>query len=259
MSVHAESVSFEYKVGGGGSLPALKNVALTVEPGTFVSVLGPSGCGKTTLLKLIDGLLLPTKGKIEVNGIEVRGPGQDRAMVFQHASLLPWRTIEGNVAYGLEMAGVGGDVLRERVRQSITLVGLDGFESYYPHALSGGMQQRVNIARAAALDPEILLMDEPFGSLDAQTREDLQLEFLSIFRRTKRTVVFVTHDIGEAVFMSDFVAVLTPRPGTVKTVVRNGMGRPRVPECATPPRIPASTSCCGIHYTKETHLNDPEP
>jgi NitT/TauT family transport system ATP-binding protein len=210
-------------------LLALSSVDLSVEKGAFVSILGPSGCGKTTLLKLIDGLLKPTGGNVSVNAEPVTGPGPDRGMVFQFPSLLPWRTVRGNVSYGLELAGVRGPSLRQHVDASLELVGLEAFQSYYPSALSGGMQQRVNIARAAALDPDILLMDEPFGSLDAQTREDLQLEFLSIFRRTGKTVVFVTHDIDEAIFMSDVVAVLTPRPGSVSRLVRIELPRPRVP------------------------------
>lgn len=236
MSVSIDSVSFEYGLGAARKgLPVLDGVTLSIVPGSFVSVLGPSGCGKTTLLKLIDGLLLPTGGRVEVNGAPVRAPSPEKAMVFQHPSLLPWRTVDGNVAYGLELTGVGGDLLKSRVKSSVELVGLGGFESYFPHALSGGMQQRVNIARAAALDPQILLMDEPFGSLDAQTREDLQMEFLSIFRKTRKTVVFVTHDIAEAVFMSDFVAVLSQRPAKVKELVKIDIPRPRAPEVRDSP------------------------
>ena len=230
MSVRAESVSFEFKSGGKESLKALDSVTLSVDPGGFLAVLGPSGCGKTTMLKIVDGLLMPSAGRLLVNDMTVKGPGPDRAMVFQHSALLPWRTVEGNVAYGLELAGIRGESLRGRVKDSIELVGLDGFQKYYPHALSGGMRQRVNIARAAALDPEILLMDEPFGSLDAQTREDLQLEFLAIFRKTRKTVIFVTHDIGEAVFMADSVAVLTDRPGRVAGMMQIDIARPRAPD-----------------------------
>lgn len=244
MSVRADSVSFAYERGRPkAALPALEGITLDVRRGTFISILGPSGCGKTTLIKLIDGLLEPTRGSIEVNGTGVRGPGPDRAMVFQHPSLLPWRTVEGNVSYGLELNGVHGVLLDSKVAEAIDLVGLGDFKDYYPHALSGGMQQKVNIARAAALNPEILLMDEPFGSLDAQTREELQLEFLAIFRKAKSTVVFVTHDIGEAVLMSDMVAVLTPRPGKIKKLIEIDIERPRT---ANVRNMPAFARLCQV-------------
>jgi ABC-type nitrate/sulfonate/bicarbonate transport system ATPase subunit len=228
LNVSVESVAYEYPVDDrGGSLPVLDGINIGVESGEFVSIIGPSGCGKTTLLKLIDGLLVPRSGHITVGGKPVTAPGRDRAMVFQHSSLLPWRTVWGNVAYGLELARVKDDSLRPRVRETVELVGLTDFQSYFPHALSGGMQQRVNIARAVALDPTVLLMDEPFGSLDAQTREELQVELLTIFRRTGKTILFVTHDISEAVFMSDRVVVLSGRPATVRSTLSIDLPRPR--------------------------------
>jgi NitT/TauT family transport system ATP-binding protein len=208
-------------------LTALDDVNLHVMDGEFVSIVGPSGCGKTTFLSVVDGLTPATGGRILIDGKAVTRPGSDRAVVFQDASLLPWRTVLGNVLYGLECQGINSYQARERAQHFIEMVGLGGFENHYSHELSGGMQQRVNLARALAVDPQILLMDEPFASLDAQTREVMQEELLNIWRQAKKTVLFVTHQINEAIYLSDRVIVFTARPGTVKQTVAIDIERPR--------------------------------
>jgi NitT/TauT family transport system ATP-binding protein len=206
---------------------ALDDVDLQVMEGEFVSVVGPSGCGKTTFLSVVDGLVPATSGTILVDGKVVTKPGRDRAMVFQDASLLPWRPVLRNVTYGLECNDVGAKEARERAMHFIEMVGLRGFEHHYPYELSGGMQQRVNLARALVMDPEILLMDEPFAALDAQTRETMQEELLQIWLKAKKTVLFITHQIDEAIFLSDRVVVFSARPGHVKEIVDVGLERPR--------------------------------
>lgn len=206
---------------------ALKEVSLQVQDGEFVSFLGPSGCGKTTLLNAIDGLKRVTRGEIRIDGHVVSKPGKDRAMVFQSSALLPWRSVLGNVTYGLELQGAPRKTAQGRGRDLIKLVGLEGFEERYPNELSGGMQQRVNIARALATDPEILLLDEPFANLDAQTREFMQAELLRIWAATHKTAIFVTHNIVESVYLSDRVVVFTARPGRVKEIVNINLPRPR--------------------------------
>ncbi|GII90507.1 ABC transporter ATP-binding protein [Sinosporangium siamense] len=194
---------------------ALKDVSLTIAPGGFVSLLGPSGCGKTTLLKCIDGLIPITEGEIRVGGKAIADPGRDRAFVFQDFRLLPWRTVLGNVCFPLETT-ISSKAEREAIaKKYIDMVGLTAFERHHPHELSGGMQQRVGIARALAVDPDILLMDEPFGALDAQTRELMQVELLRIWELTGKTVVFVTHSVDEAIFLSQRIAVFSSRPGTI--------------------------------------------
>jgi NitT/TauT family transport system ATP-binding protein len=208
-------------------LIALDGVNLEVMAGEFVSIVGPSGCGKTTFLSVVDGLIAASAGRILVDGEVVTKPGPDRAVVFQDASLLPWRTVFGNVVYGLECIGVGAREAKERASHFIDLVGLSGFEQHYPYELSGGMQQRVNLARALVMDPKILLMDEPFASLDAQTREVMQEELLRIWIQAKKTVLFVTHQIDEAIYLSDRVAVFSARPGTVKATIPIEIARPR--------------------------------
>ena len=206
---------------------ALQDVDLQVMEGEFVSIVGPSGCGKTTFLSVVDGLIPATAGTITVDGRPVNKPGPDRAMVFQDASLLPWRSVLKNVVYGLECQKVGAREARERAMYFIDMVGLSGFEQHYPHELSAGMQQRVNLARALVMDPQILLMDEPFAALDAQTRELMQEELLQIWLKAKKTVLFITHQIDEAIFLSDRVAVFTARPGRVKKILRIDLERPR--------------------------------
>jgi NitT/TauT family transport system ATP-binding protein len=195
--------------------------------GEFVSIVGPSGCGKTTFLSVVDGLVAASAGRILVDGQAVTRPGPDRAMVFQEASLLPWRTVLGNVCYGLECLGTPRREREERAAHLMDLVGLSGFEHHYPYELSGGMQQRVNLARALLVDPKILLMDEPFASLDAQTRELMQEELLRIWLQAKKTVLFVTHQIDEAIYLSDRVLVFSSRPGRVKETIRVEIERPR--------------------------------
>jgi NitT/TauT family transport system ATP-binding protein len=205
-------------------LRALDDITLDVPNGEFLTLVGPSGSGKTTLLDILGGLTRPTSGRVRVDGREVTGPGLDRGIVFQQYALFPWRTALGNVAFGLEQQGVGRRERQERARDGLALVGLEGFEDRYPHELSGGMKQRVAIARSLAYQPGILLMDEPFAALDAQTREQLQDELLRIWRTTGTTVVFITHGIEEAVYLGQRVAVLSSRPGRLKTLVTIDLG-----------------------------------
>ncbi len=226
--LQAQGIGLEYVQSRTNTrLTALEGVDLTVMDGEFVSIVGPSGCGKTTFLSVVDGLIPATSGHILVDGRVVTRPGADRAVVFQDASLLPWRTVLKNVLYGLECQGVGARVAKERAAHFINMVGLNGFENHYPYELSGGMQQRVNLARALVMDPEILLMDEPFASLDAQTRELMQEELLQIWVKAKKTVLFVTHQIDEAIYLSDRVIVFSGRPGRVKDSIAIEIERPR--------------------------------
>jgi NitT/TauT family transport system ATP-binding protein len=194
-------------------------VSLAVANREFVALLGPSGCGKSTLLYLIGGFLPVETGTIAIDGNPVAGPGPDRGIVFQHFALFPWKTVRGNILYGLERQGMPKAEREKRVRDFIELVGLTGFEDSYPSQLSGGMKQRTAIARTLAFDPKILLMDEPFGALDAQTRELMQSELLRIWQRTPKTVIFVTHDVQEAVYLADRVVVMSARPGRIKAMV----------------------------------------
>jgi NitT/TauT family transport system ATP-binding protein len=212
----------------GRQVLALSDVSLSVSAGEFVAIVGPSGCGKTTLLNIVAGLLPYDRGTVAIDGSRIHGPGVDRAVVFQHASLLPWRTIAGNVRYGMELQKRFDETtMRERTAHFVNMVGLSGFEKHYPSELSGGMQQRVNLARALASDPVVLLMDEPFAALDAQTREYMQAELLKIWSQARKTVLFITHQINEAVYLADRVAVMGPRPGTVKGTFAVPFDRPR--------------------------------
>ncbi len=220
-------VFFEENDSRKPGLVALYNISLAIRKNEFVSLLGPSGCGKTTLIRIIAGLLPADCGEVLVNGQAVTVPGRDRCMVFQQFGLLPWRTVLSNVEFGLEIDGVPKDERSARAGQYLELVGLKGFERYYPHQISGGMQQRVGIARALSKKPDILLMDEPFGAVDAQTREQLQEELLKIWSRTDTTVVFVTHSIDEALYLSDRVVVMQARPGRIKEEVSVDLPRPR--------------------------------
>jgi NitT/TauT family transport system ATP-binding protein len=206
---------------------ALSQLSVRVEPGEFLCMVGPSGCGKTTFLYCVDGLLPLSGGRILVNGKPVAGPGRDRAVVFQSPSLLPWRTTLRNVTYGLELQGTPLREATARAREMIRLVGLEGFEAYHPLELSGGMQQRVNLARALVMDAEVILLDEPFASLDAQTREFMQAELMRIWGKTRTTAIFITHQINEALYLADRVVVLSHRPGRVKSVLPVGFPRPR--------------------------------
>jgi len=209
---------------------ALGACSLDVRVNEILCVIGPSGCGKTTLLRIVDGLILPDSGRVLIGGTEVSAPRPDVAMVFQHFGLLPWKTVHDNVAYGLRVQGRPEPEIAERVPHYIDLVGLRGFERNYPYQLSGGMQQRVGLARALAVNPMVLLMDEPFGSLDAQTRELMQEELLRVWRSQPKTMIFVTHSIDEAIILGDRVALMTRRPGRVKEVIEVNISRPRDPE-----------------------------
>ncbi len=210
-----------------GPVRALAEVSVSVAAGEFVSIIGPSGCGKTTLLKIVAGLVPPDGGSVEIGGVTVTGPGPDRAVVFQDFALLPWATVLRNVAFGLELRGVPAREREAVARRVIAKVGLEGFEHHYPHQLSGGMQQRVGLARALAVNPQILLMDEPFASVDEQTRRLLQDDLLSLWAEENKTVLLVTHSMDEAIYLSDRVVVLTPRPGRVFRVIDVDLPRPR--------------------------------
>ena len=217
---------------GGEAMPALRDIDLTIRDGEFVCLLGPSGCGKSTLLNAIAGFLRPTAGRIVANGNEVTAPGPDRAMVFQEYALFPWMTVWDNVAFGLELAGRRGAEIREKVDAVLAKLALTDFRGRFPKDLSGGMRQRVAIARCLVLDSPLLLMDEPFGALDALTRRSLQDELLRIWKEFQRTVVFVTHNIDEAVYLADRVVVMTYRPGSVKRDLAIPLPRPRDPRSA---------------------------
>jgi NitT/TauT family transport system ATP-binding protein len=214
-----EGVNHLYRPPSGRPVLALEDVSLSVGTREFVALLGPSGCGKSTLLYLIGGFLPTEKGKILIEGKPVGAPGPDRGIVFQHFALFPWKTVRDNILYGLERQSMPKAERLERAQHFIDLVGLTGFEDSYPSQLSGGMKQRTALARTLAFDPSILLMDEPFGALDAQTRHLMQAELLGIWQRTPKTVIFVTHDVQEAVYLADRVAVMSARPGRIKAVV----------------------------------------
>jgi NitT/TauT family transport system ATP-binding protein len=209
-------------------MKAIQDMSFSADAGKFVCIVGTSGCGKTTLLNVIAGLQRPSSGMVLLGGNPVVGPGKERAMVFQNAALLPWRNVLRNVTYGLELQGYSPKQVRQSAREMIDLVGLNGFEESYPRELSGGMQQRVNLARALVTRPELLLMDEPFASLDAQMREFMQTEIERIWGQTGPTTLFVTHAIDEAIFLADEIIVMTNRPGHVKSVVPVNLIRPRL-------------------------------
>ena len=206
---------------------ALGGVSIEVPSGTFVSVIGPSGCGKSTLLRIVDGLIKPDRGRVLVEGREVRGPGPDRAVVFQYFGLYPWLSVVRNVEFGLELRGVKKKERRERALVNIARVGLKGFERHFPHELSGGMRQRVGLARALTLEPRLILMDEPFSAVDEQTREILQEQLLDVWAETRKTVLFITHSIDEAVYMADRIVVMGARPGRILEVIDVDLPRPR--------------------------------
>ena len=231
MRVAVEALTKAYRDRRGAELIALDGVSLAAEPEEFLAILGPSGCGKSTLLNVIAGLLPASAGGVFFEG--TRRAGQPlTATVFQEFALFPWRTVQGNVEFGLEELGVATAERRSRAHRQIELVGLAGFEDRYPHQLSGGMRQRVGIARALAVDPAVLLMDEPFSALDAQTRTLMMEELLGLWERTRKTIVYVTHNIQEAVFMADRVVVLSRRPGRVLASVPVPLGRPRAESMA---------------------------
>ena len=214
-----QGVSHTYRPPRGRPVLALENVSLNVDKREFVALLGPSGCGKSTLLYLLGGFIPTESGSIQVDGKAVHGPGPDRGIVFQHFALFPWKTVRANVMYGLERSGLAQKACEDRAQELINLVGLRGFEDSFPSQLSGGMKQRTAIARTLAIDPDILLMDEPFGALDAQTRSLMQEELLAIWQRSPKTVIFVTHDVQEAVYLAEKVVVMSARPGRIKAVV----------------------------------------
>lgn len=219
LGIEIAHVTHGYTPKQGAPVLALDDICLSIPPREFHALLGPSGCGKSTLLFLIGGFQKIQKGSIRTAHGEVRAPGPDRGIVFQNFALFPWKTVIENVRYGLEKKGLTGSEAEQRARHFISLVHLDGFERSYPAQLSGGMQQRAAIARTLAIDPDILLMDEPFGALDAQTRRIMQEELLTIWRATRKTVVFVTHDVAEAVFLADKISVMSARPGRITQVV----------------------------------------
>lgn len=226
-AIQCTGLTMEVEAPGGNLFVIYQDVNLSVGRREFVCIVGPSGAGKTTLLRTLAGLTRQTSGEVLVDGEPVQGPDRRRALVFQNARLLPWRTTLGNIAFGLEMHGWKAHEARQKARALVELVGLSGFEHFFPYQLSGGMQQRVNIARALAVDPEILLMDEPFGGLDAQLREQLQSELLEIWSRRQKTVIMVTHMVEEAVYLADRVIVFGTRPGHVAEEVRIELPRPR--------------------------------
>jgi NitT/TauT family transport system ATP-binding protein len=246
-------------------LIALRDVSLDVRRGEFLAIVGPSGCGKTTFINMINGFVKPLSGTISLGGVPVKGPGPDRAMVFQDYALLPWRTVESNVAFAMEnrRPRPSAEEQAGRIRQALEMVGLVGFEKSYPHELSGGMRQRVGIARALVTEPEILLMDEPFGAVDAMTREAMQAEFEKIIAQTRQTVVFITHSIDEAVTLGDRVVVVSNRPGRIKQVVDIDLPRSRFDgEVKTSPRFAElrehiwsllADEALGARTTKDAH------
>ena len=222
-----KNISKSFSGRSGDVKQVLHEVSLEIEAGEFVAVVGASGCGKTTFIRIIDGLIEPDGGEVRIDGHVVTNPGPDRGFVFQHDSLFPWRSVLANVLFGLEARGQPRRAAAASSRELIKLVGLSGFEDHYPHELSGGMRQRVNLARALAVDPQVLLMDEPFAALDAQTREIMQRELLKIWEQRKKTVIFITHQIDEAIYLADRVLVFGSRPGWVKADIRIPFARPR--------------------------------
>lgn len=238
MHIQIEEVSVAFSRPVGGDFQAVEGFKLQVEKGEFITIVGPSGCGKSTMLSVVDGLIRPSTGQVIIDGKPVIGPGPDRALVFQEFALLPWRTVESNVILGLELQRkLPVAQLEEIGRRYIEMVGLRDFEKHYPHQLSGGMRQRVGLARALAVNPEILLMDEPFAALDAQTREIMSAELLRIWEQNKKTVLFVTHGIDEAVYLADRIVVMTGQPGRVKEIIPVGLGRPRTLEIKDDPEF----------------------
>src|SRR6202161_1767093 len=225
--IEIDSVSQIFQTSGRQNHLALSNISLTIEDGAFVSILGPSGCGKSTLLYIVGGFVNPTEGIARVKGKAITGPGPDRGPVFQEFALFPWKSVLGNVMYGPRQQGVGRADAEAQSRGLIEMVGLKGFEDFYPKELSGGMKQRVALARTLAYHPAVLLMDEPFGALDAHTRTRLQNDLLNIWERDRKTVLFVTHSVEEAVFLSDKVVVMTRAPGRIKEIVDIDLPRPR--------------------------------
>jgi NitT/TauT family transport system ATP-binding protein len=228
-SIEVRNISYEYDTAAGAVL-AVKDVSFSVADTEFLCVLGPSGCGKTTILNMLAGFLKPTRGEILIGGNPVVGQGQDRGVVFQDfAQLFPWRSARRNVEFGLEMRGMLEKERHETALHFLKLVKLEKFADVYPHELSGGMQQRVAIARALAYNPGVLLMDEPFAAIDAMTRDEMQKQLTEVWQETKKTIVYITHNVAEAVYLADQVLVLAAHPGTVKKMIRLDLPRPRDP------------------------------
>jgi NitT/TauT family transport system ATP-binding protein len=226
VALQAEGISKNYTK-DGRTLSVLDVERFSVRDGEFVTIIGPSGCGKSTLLHIMGGFIKAEAGEISVHGRRVNGPGPDRGMMFQEFALFPWKTVAGNVAWGLETQKLSRAQIDDTVQAHLEMIGLTEFRNHYPAELSGGMKQRVALARVLAFNPEVLLMDEPFGALDAQTRESMQEELTRLWERTGKTIVFVTHDIDEAVYLGDRVVVLTARPGRIREEIRIELPRPR--------------------------------
>jgi len=235
--IQGRNVSLTFRPPSRAPVRALGGFDIDVEEGEFLSIVGPSGCGKSTFLNVLLGLTRPDSGEVLMHGKPIGGPGSDRAMVFQEFGLLPWRTVRDNIELGLELKKVPAQKRHAVAERLVTLVGLSGFEAHYPHELSGGMKQRVGLARALAMDPEVLLMDEPFAALDAQTRDLMQVELLRIWREAKKTVLFVTHQIDEAIYLSDRVMVMSKRPGRAKKIFVIQLPRPRDYEMRVTPEF----------------------
>ena len=225
--IQGRNVNLTFRPPNRAPVRALGGFDIDVEEGEFLSIVGPSGCGKSTFLNVLLGLIKPDSGEVLMHGRRISGPGTDRAMVFQEFGLLPWRTVQNNIELGLELKRVPAEKRRAVAERLVALVGLSGFEAHYPHELSGGMKQRVGLARALATDPDVLLMDEPFAALDAQTRDLMQVELLRIWREARKTVLFVTHQIDEAIYLSDRVMVMSKRPGRAKKIFAIDLPRPR--------------------------------
>jgi NitT/TauT family transport system ATP-binding protein len=235
--IQGRNVNLTFRPPNRNPVRALNNFDIDVQEGEFLSIVGPSGCGKSTFLNAVLGLLPIDGGDLRLSGKAISGPGTDRAMVFQEFGLLPWRTVLHNVELGLELKGVPVQTRRDISGKLVHMVGLSGFEGHYPHELSGGMKQRVGLARALATDPDVLLMDEPFAALDAQTRDIMQAELLRIWHEARKTVLFVTHQIEEAIYLSDRVMVMTKRPGRAKKIFNIPLSRPRDYEMRVTPEF----------------------
>ena len=225
-AIDVRAVDQHFQV-ASGTVRALSGLDLAIADGEFVSVVGPSGCGKSTLMRIVAGLVTPTAGTVSIAGEPVSGPAANVGIVFQKATLLPWRSVVGNIELQLEMRGLSKEPYTERLRELITLTGLSGFEGALPHELSGGMQQRVSLCRALIHNPAIILMDEPFGALDAMTREAMNRELQRVWMESRKTVLFITHSISEAIFLSDRVVIMSPRPGRIQEIVPVDLPRPR--------------------------------
>jgi NitT/TauT family transport system ATP-binding protein len=227
MTLKVDHLTKQFTKNGQGTVQTLTDISLEIEDSEFICILGPSGCGKTTLLRIIAGLEHPDSGTVNIDGTMIDRPNQKLGMIFQDYSLYPWRTVHENIAFGLELNRVPKDRQEQIVKKYLTLAGLTEFGAHYPYELSGGMRQRVAVVRALAVEPTVLLMDEPFGALDAQTRNMLQHELLEIWKKTKKTILFVTHSVDEAVFLADRIVVLTPRPGRICDIIKIDQPRPR--------------------------------